>query len=65
MHSLLAWADLHIAWTTSIESAIIAAHECRSLAIKGLQAAVGKFGKENSDAVLAASMLLAWQAADQ
>ena len=34
------------------------------VALKGLQEAIGNFSQENSDAVLAASILLAWQASD-
>jgi hypothetical protein len=64
MHSLLAWAALHVAWMTGNGSAVIASQECRSSAIRGLQDAVRTFSKENADAVLAASILLAWQAAD-
>jgi hypothetical protein len=64
MHSLLAWAALHVAWMTGNRSAIIVGQECRFFAIRGLQDAVRTFSKENADAVLAASILLAWQAAD-
>jgi len=40
------------------------AYQHRGSALKGLQEAIGAFSKENSDAVLAASILLSWQATD-
>lgn len=40
------------------------AYEHRGNAIKGLQEAIGSFSRENSDAVLAASLLLSWQATE-
>lgn len=40
------------------------AYQHRGLALKGLQEAIGRFSKQNSDAVLAASILLSWQATD-
>lgn len=40
------------------------AYQHRGLALKGLQEAIGRFSKGNSDAVLAASILLSWQATD-
>ena len=36
----------------------------RGLALQGLQQAIGSFSRQNSDAVLAASILLSWQAND-
>jgi hypothetical protein len=40
------------------------AFEHRGLALKGLHEAIGSFLRENSDAVLAASLLLSWQATE-
>jgi hypothetical protein len=40
------------------------AYEHRGIALKGLHEAIGAFSRENSDAVLAASLLLSWQATD-
>ncbi|PQE23299.1 putative UPC2 Regulatory involved in control of sterol uptake protein [Rutstroemia sp. NJR-2017a BBW] len=52
---------LHLAWLTScpITSVIAIRHRC--LALNGLRQAVGSFLRENSDAVLAASLLISWQ----
>jgi hypothetical protein len=40
------------------------AYEHRGIALKGLHEAIGSFSRENSDAVLAASLLLSWQATE-
>jgi len=40
------------------------AYEHRGIALKGLQEAIGAFSPQNSDAVLAASLLLSWQATE-
>ncbi|KAL3472717.1 hypothetical protein BJX99DRAFT_262034 [Aspergillus californicus] len=64
MDSLLAWAAMHIAWTTGSESAVSVGQKCRLLSMQGLQRAVGTFSKDTADAVLAASILMVWQAAD-
>jgi hypothetical protein len=40
------------------------AYEHRGVALKGLHEAIGAFSRENSDAVLAASLLLSWQATE-
>jgi len=40
------------------------AYEHRGIAMKGLHEAIGGFSAQNSDAVLAASMLLSWQATE-
>ena len=64
MNSILAFSATHMAWITkSVETKNIAYHH-RGIALKGLQEAIGKFSQENSDAVLAASILLSWQASD-
>ncbi|KAL9102885.1 MAG: hypothetical protein Q9163_002008 [Psora crenata] len=64
MSSILAFSATHMAWITkSVETNNLAYHH-RGIALKGLQDAIGRFSQDNSDAVLAASMLLSWQAAD-
>lgn len=40
------------------------AYEHRGIALKGLHEAIGGFSPHNSDAVLAASLLLSWQATE-
>jgi hypothetical protein len=62
MHSLLALSASHLAWLTGCPLAANMAFEHRGVAIKGLQEAIGSFLIENSDTVLAASLLLSWQA---
>ena len=39
-------------------------YEYRGTALKGLHKAIGSFSMETSDAVLAASLVLSWQAND-
>jgi Fungal specific transcription factor domain len=64
MHALLALSATHIAWLTDCPLVNQMAFEHRGIALKGLHEAIGTFSTENSDAVLAASLLLSWQAAD-
>ena len=64
MSAILAFSATHMAWITrSIETNNLAYHH-RGIALKGLQAAIGEFSEDNSDAALAASVLLSWQASD-
>ena len=64
MSSILAFSASHLAWLThSVETKNLASYHSDS-ALTGLHEAIGNFSRENSDAVLAASMLLAWQASD-
>lgn len=64
MHALLALSATHIAWLTEDAHVNNMAYEHRGVALKGLQEAIGSFSRENSDAVLAASLLLSWQASE-
>lgn len=64
MHSLLAFSAMHIAWLTDCPLVGNMAYEHRGVALKGLQEAIGSFSRETSDAVLAASLVLSWQATD-
>lgn len=64
MHALLSFSANHLAWERS-------SHETRnlylhhgSIALRGLHEAIGSFSQANADAVLAASLLLLWQATD-
>ncbi|RYN44252.1 hypothetical protein AA0112_g192 [Alternaria arborescens] len=64
MHSILAFSASHLAWISqSTETRNLAFHHA-SLALKGLHDGITNFTRHNSDAVLAASLLLAWQATD-
>jgi len=64
MHSLLALSASHLAWLTGCPYTAHMAFEQRGIALKGLHNAMGSFLRENSDAVLAASLLLSWQATE-
>jgi hypothetical protein len=55
---------MHLASLTSCPAVGNMAYEHRGAALKGLQDALASFSRENSDAVLAASLVLSWQAAD-
>lgn len=64
MHSILAFSASHLAWISqSSETRTLAFHHA-SIALKGLHDGITNFTKLNSDAVLASSLLLAWQATD-
>jgi len=64
MHSLLGLSASHLTWLTESYATLQLAYEHRGLAFQGLQQSIGDFSKENSDAVLAASILLSWQVTD-
>ncbi|KAK0369188.1 hypothetical protein CPAR01_11765 [Colletotrichum paranaense] len=64
MHALLAFSATHIAFLTDCPLVGNMAYEHRGVALKGLQEAIGMFDRETSDAVLAASLVLSWQATD-
>ncbi|TPX08761.1 uncharacterized protein E0L32_009823 [Thyridium curvatum] len=64
MHSLLAFSAMHLAFLTDCPLVGNMAYEHRGIALKGLQEAIGTFSRETSDAILAASLVLSWQATD-
>ncbi|KAI0472124.1 hypothetical protein GGR56DRAFT_667788 [Xylariaceae sp. FL0804] len=64
MHALLAFSAEHIAFLSSCPHVGNMAYEHRGRAFNGLQEAIGSFSPDNSDAVLAASLVLSWQATD-
>lgn len=61
MNALLAFSATHLAWLTECPLVNNMAYEHRGVALKGLHEAIGSFSRQNSDAVLAASLLLSWQ----
>ncbi|KAG8528839.1 uncharacterized protein KY384_006528 [Bacidia gigantensis] len=63
-HSILAFSATHMAWITRSPETNNLAYHHRGIALKGLQEAIGNFSEDNSDAALAASILLSWQASD-
>jgi hypothetical protein len=64
MHALLAFSAMHVAHLTDCPLVGNIAYEHRGIALKGLQEAISTFSRETSDAVLAASLVLSWQATD-
>lgn len=64
LHALLSFSAMHIAFLTDCPLVGNMAYEHRGIALKGLQEAIGTFSRETSDAVLAASLVLSWQATD-
>lgn len=64
MHALLAFSAMHIAFLTDCPLVGSMAYEHRGIALKGLQEAISTFSRETSDAILAASLVLSWQATD-
>ncbi|KAK4163529.1 hypothetical protein QBC43DRAFT_56623 [Cladorrhinum sp. PSN259] len=64
LHALLAFSAMHIAYLTDCPLVGNMAYEHRGNALKGLQGAIEYFSRETSDAILAASLVLSWQATD-
>jgi hypothetical protein len=64
MSSVLALSASHLAWQTKNPDTQNLAYHHRGVALKGLHEAIGDFSERNSEAILAASMLLSWQATE-
>jgi len=64
MSAVLALSASHLAWKTKSPDTENLACYHRGVALKGLHEAIGAFSRENSEAILAASMLLSWQATE-
>ncbi|KAM3440022.1 hypothetical protein NHJ13734_003457 [Beauveria thailandica] len=64
MHALLAFSATHITFLTDYRRVSTMAIEHRSIALSGLHTAIDTFSRETSDAILAASLVLSWQAND-
>lgn len=64
MHSILALSAGHLAWITRNSDTKHLAYHHRSVAVKGLHKAMAAFSKDNCDAILAASILMSWQATE-
>lgn len=64
MHALLGFSAMHLAFLTKCPQVGNLAYEHRGIALKGLQEAIGTFSRDTSDAILAASLVLSWQATD-
>lgn len=64
MHSILAFSASHLAWISQSPDTRNLAFHHAGIALKGLHEGIAAFTRTNSDAVLASSLLLAWQATD-
>jgi len=64
MHALLSLSANHLAWVNSSKETRNLYLHHGSIALRGLHEAIGNFSHANADAVLAASLLLLWQATD-
>lgn len=64
MNALLAFSASHLAWQTKNNDTEHLAYHHRGIAMKGLHEALNSFSEQISEAVLAASILLAWQATE-
>ncbi|KAB8527788.1 hypothetical protein FH972_025440 [Carpinus fangiana] len=64
VHAILAFSALSLAWENNATDVKAIAYHHAGIALEGLQRATASFCRENSDAVLLASVLLSWQAND-
>ena len=64
MHAMLAFSAMHICFLSDCPKAGSLAFEYRGRAFSGLHEAIDSFSPETSDAILAASLVLSWQATD-
>lgn len=64
MSAVLAFSATHLASeTNSVETSNLA-YQHRGVALNGLHNAIGNFSENNSEPILAASVLLSWQTTD-
>jgi hypothetical protein len=64
LSSILAFSASHLAYITGSQETENLSFHHRGIAFKGLQNAISTFSKDNCDAILAASILLSWQATE-
>ena len=64
MHALLSISANHLAWVHGSTETRNLHIQHGSIALRGLHEAIGNFSHANADAVLAASLLMLWQATD-
>lgn len=62
MSSILALSSFHLAYVTGDPENKQMAYHHKVTAFRGLQTAITSFSKGNCEAILAASVLLSWQA---
>ncbi|EXJ92048.1 hypothetical protein A1O3_00598 [Capronia epimyces CBS 606.96] len=64
MSALLALSASHLAWQTNNRDTDNLAQYHRGVALKGLHEAIGRFSRDNSEPILAASIMLSWQSTE-
>jgi hypothetical protein len=64
MSAVLASAACHLAWQTKNHETENLAYYHRGVTLKGLHEAISALSRQNSESILAASMLLSWQATE-
>ncbi|EHY54362.1 hypothetical protein HRR86_002051 [Exophiala dermatitidis] len=64
MNALLALSASHLASQTRNADTVNLAYHHRGVSLKGLHEAIGAFSRENSEAILAASIMLSWQSTE-
>ena len=64
MSAILAFSATNLASEANSSEARSLAYHHQGVALNGLHNAIGNFSQENSDPILAASILLSWQASD-
>jgi hypothetical protein len=64
LQALLAFSAMHMTHLNDCPLVGTMAFEHRGKALKGLQEDIGSFSQDNMDAILAASLVLSWQATD-
>jgi hypothetical protein len=65
MSSILALSSFHLGFLTRDQETKQLAYHHKATALRGLQTAIGSFSKDNCEAILAASILLSWQATER
>lgn len=64
MNSILALSAAHLAWITGNQDTKRLSDHHRGVALEGLHKAIATFSRDNCEAILAASILLSWQATE-
>lgn len=65
MSSILGLSAFHLSFLTGDQETKQLAYHHKVTALRGLQTAIGSFSKDSCEAILAASILLSWQATEQ
>lgn len=65
MSAILSLSAFHLTFLTRDQETKQLAYHHKVTALGGLQTAIGAFSKDNCEAILAASILLSWQATER